>query len=120
MNEKSYLKNYQEILNEVTDFNKIASKGPFDVNDESITVQEKNNPLGKDYFEVEVTRGNILLHINGLIKHGSKEYETVGIRVAKIDGENFESVYPSTNIKAGAAEGTEEKLKEALIIADKI
>jgi hypothetical protein len=118
MSEKTYLKNYQEILNEVTDFNKIASKGPFEVSDENITIQEKANPLGKDYFEVEVTRGDMLLHINGFIKHGSEQYETVGIRVAKIVGEDFESVYPSNNIKLGAAEGTEEKLNEALTIAD--
>ena len=116
MNEKTYLNNYQQILNEVTKFNKVASKGPFEVDKESITVQEKV----KDYFEVEITRGDIVLHINGFIKHGSKEYETVGIRVVKINGESFESVYPSTDIKVNAAEGTEERLKEALIIADKI
>ena len=120
MSEKAYLKNYQQILNEVTDFNKIAGKGPFEVNNESITTQEEAKAAGKDYFEVEVTRGNILLHINGFIKQGSKEYETVGIRVAKISKDNFESVYPSTNIKAGPAEGTQEKLKEALMIADKV
>ena len=119
MTEKDYIKNYAQILNEVTDFNKIASKGPFKVNNESITEQKEAKALGKDYFEVEVTRGDMLLHINGFIKHDSKQYETVGIRVAKIDKENFELVYPSTDIKAGAAEGTEEKLKEALGVADR-
>ena len=120
MSEKAYLKNYQQILHEVTDFNKIVSKGPFEVDKENITLQEKGKPTGKDYVEVEVTRENIVVHINGFIKHDSKEYETVGIRVVKILGEDFESVYPSTDIKAGAAEGTSEKLKEALMIADKI
>lgn len=120
MSEKAYLKNYQQILNEVTTFNKITNKGPFEVDDENITVQEKNKPLGKDYVEVEVTRGDILLHINGFIKHGSREYESVGLRVAKIAGGNFESVYPSTDMKSSAAEGTKEKLKEALMIADTI
>ena len=118
MSEKVYLKNYQQIVNKVTEFNKVASKGPFKVNDESITVQEKS--FGKDYIEVEVTRGDVVLHINGFIKHGSKEYETVGIRVIKIVGDTFESSYPSTNIKESAAEGTGEKLKDALMMADKI
>jgi len=116
MSEKAYLNNYQQILNEVTEFNKITSKEPFEVDKENITKQEKV----KDYFEVEVTRGDIVLHINGFIKHGSNKYETVGIRIVKINGENFESVYPSTNIKIDAAEGTEENLKEALTIANKI
>ena len=116
MSEKAYLKNYQQIKNQVTDFNKIASKGPFEVANESITSQPKDT---KDYFEVETTRGDILLHISGFIQHGSKEYETAGIRVAKIQGDDFESIYPSTDMKVGAAEGTEEKLKEALTVADK-
>jgi len=120
MTGKDYLKNYQVILHEVKEFNKIASKGPFEVDKENVTVQEKDKPSGKDYIEVEVTRGNIVLHINGFIKHGSKEYETVGIRVIKIIGENFESVYPTTDIKTAAAEGTTEKLREALILADKL
>ena len=120
MIEKAYLENYQQIVNEVTDFNKTSSKKPFEVNNESVTVQEEAKALGKDYFEVEVTKENILLHINGFIKHGSEKYETVGIRVAKIVGESFQLVYPSTDMKSGAAEGTEEKLKEALIVADKI
>lgn len=120
MNEKVYLKNYKQIQKQVTDFNKTTSNGPFEVDNENITVQEKGKPFGKDYVEVEVTRGDILLHLNGFIEHGSKEYETVGVRVVKIIGENFESVYPSTDIKVNAAEGTVEKLKEALLIADKI
>lgn len=120
MSEITYLKNYRQILNVVTDFNKIATKGPFEVDDESITLQEKDKPTGKDYVEVVITRGDTLLHTNGFIKHGDKDYETVGIRVAKIVGGKFESVYPSPDMKSKAADGTEEKLREALMIADKI
>lgn len=120
MSEVAYLKNYRQILDAVTDFNKISSNGPFEVDDESITIQDKDKPSGKDYVEVAITRGDILLHLNGFIKHGSEEYETVGIRVAKIVGAKFESFYPSTDMKSKAADGTEQKLREALLVADKI
>jgi hypothetical protein len=120
MSEIAYLKNYRQILDVVTNFNKVASNGPFEVDDESITEQDNNKPSGKDYVEVVITRGDILLHTNGFIKHGGEEYETVGIRVAKIVGGKFKSVFPSTDMKSKAAEGTEEKLREALLIADKI
>lgn len=121
MSKKVYLKNYKQILNVVTDFNKITSKGYFEVETQSsTTIKEKVESFGKNYFEVEITRENIILHVNGFINLASKEYESVGIRVAKRVGEYFESVYPSTDIKICASEGTVEKLKEALIIADKI
>lgn len=119
MSEIAYIKNYRQILDVVTDFNKISTKGAFEVDDESITVQDKDKASGKDYVEVVITRGAILIHLNGFVKHGGDEYETVGIRVAKIVGGKFESIYPSTDMKSKAADGTEEKLREALMIADK-